>query len=98
MLTTFPFSGGGHKNRPALVLHDSAADDVILLRITSQLHSNDADVAITDWHEAGLLTASVVRVNKIATIEKQLIARRLGLVSDRDGANVRQVFQRVFVW
>ncbi len=98
VLTSFPFAGGGQKSRPALVVHDSGDADVVLARVTSQPYSDTSDVEIADWRAAGLLIESVVRVHKVATLEKRLILRKLGSLTALDLANVRGAFERTYAW
>jgi mRNA interferase MazF len=88
LLVVFPFTGGQGKRRPALVIADSGDNDLLLARITTQPARTSLDVAILDWQQAGLLTASIVRVDKLATIEKGLIVRSFGTISSPDRRRV----------
>jgi mRNA interferase MazF len=76
VLLAFPFTDGiRQKQRPALVLLDTGDPDIVVARITSQPYTTAFDVALSDQAEAGLLLPSVVRLHKLATLEKgQLIA------------------------
>jgi mRNA interferase MazF len=93
LLIAFPFSSGGTKRRPAMVLADVGDDDVLLARVTSVQAQTVWDVVIQDWQAAGLLASSVVRVDKLATLEKSLIERQLGSITDRDRLLVSQALQ-----
>jgi mRNA interferase MazF len=85
LLVTFPFATGGHsKQRPALVIVDSGDSDVVLARITTQTQNTPFDVPLADWKSAGLLAPSIVRLHKIATIEKSLVLRRFGTLTSSD--------------
>ncbi len=85
VLLAFPFSSAaGTKQRPALILLDCGDQDLVVARVTTQQHQSPFDLPIQDWKEAGLLLPSVVRLHKLATIEKQLVRRRLGRVSAGD--------------
>ena len=55
-------SGAGGKLRPAVVLLDSGDDDFVGAPVTSRLRVSDFDVPIQQWREAGLNTASLIRV------------------------------------
>jgi mRNA interferase MazF len=44
----------------------------------------------------GLLLPSVVRVNKVATLEKRLVERRLGALTASDWAQVQAVIQQLW--
>ena len=90
ILLSFPLANTtGTKRRPALVLLDAGDEDIVLARLTSQIHQTAFDVEIIDWQQAGLLLPSVARVHKLATIEKCLVERRLGTLTPNDWKRVR---------
>ncbi|MBI4630455.1 MAG: type II toxin-antitoxin system PemK/MazF family toxin [Chloroflexi bacterium] len=90
VLVEFPFtSGESAKRRPAIVLLDTGDSDVIVARVTSQEGRDEFDVELKDWKSAGLLRESIVRVHKLATLEKTTLARRMGKLSERDWASVK---------
>ncbi|RKY59086.1 MAG: type II toxin-antitoxin system PemK/MazF family toxin [Candidatus Latescibacterota bacterium] len=90
VLLSFPFVDvAGVKRRPALVLLDTGDEDVIVARVTSQAARGPFDVELVDWRQAGLLLPSVVRVHKVATLEKRLVERRLGMLTSKDWERVR---------
>jgi mRNA interferase MazF len=98
VLLAFPFADTtGIKRRPALVLLDSGDDDIVVARITSQISQTSYEVQIIRWQEAGLILLSVVRLHKIATVEKQLVNRRLGALRLDDWAKVQERAQRFWV-
>src|ERR1700748_463140 len=79
VLMKFPFTNSQtFKKRPALVIKDTNDGDVIVCRITSQLHHTAYDVELKNWNLCGLKLASVIRVHKIASLEKNLIDLKLG--------------------
>ena len=91
-LCEFPFtSGGASKVRPALVLFE-LQHDVIICRVTSVLHNDPLDVLLNDWPAAGLLKPSVARVNRIITAERNILRRRLGLLSASDKEAIRNAW------
>ena len=91
VLLEFPFTSGlGSKKRPALVIIDANDGDVVVARITSKIANTDFDVIINDWRAAGLLTPSIVRLHKIATLELTLINRKIGELSTPTLQNIRQ--------
>ena len=98
VLLVFPFSSGsGAKQRPALVLFDSGDQDVLGARVTTAEGETDFDVAIENWKEAGLLAPSTVRLHKLATVEKNLVRRRLGWVSPSDRERIMALLrERIF--
>ena len=97
VLVAFPFSGGSSvKARPALVLLDTGDSDVVVARITTQLRPTPCDVFLTDWQGAGLLAPSMVRLHKLATLEKGLVHRALGSLQSPDRAAVAAVLRQTF--
>jgi len=79
VLIPFPFTDlSGNKNRPAVILIDSE-DDVTVCFITAQIKwQSDFDIAISPSPFNGLKKTSLIRLNKFATIDKELIIGRLG--------------------
>ncbi len=57
--------------------------------MTSQVALTAFDVELVEWRQAGLQLPSVVRVHKVATLEKSLVERRLGTLIPSDWAQVR---------
>ena len=97
VLLSFPFaSATGAKRRPALVLLDTGDDDIIVARVTSQVARGPFDVELVEWKQAGLWLPSVVRVHKVATLEKRLVERRLGALTTDDWVRVRAVIQQLW--
>jgi mRNA interferase MazF len=96
VLLEFPFTDGRQsKKRPALVLLDTQDGDMIVCRITSKLHNTTFDIVIQEWQAAGLRLPSVVRVHKIATLEKDMALAKLGIINERDKESIRQVVRRL---
>ncbi len=97
VLLQFPFSNmAGAKRRPALILLDIGDNDVVVARITSQAPQAAFDVALTQWQQAGLLLPSVVRLHKLATLEKRLVERRFGRLLAGDWAQVRTTLHQLW--
>ena len=77
VLLKFPFTDGlSSKKRPALVIQDSKDGDLIVCRVTSKLYNSVFDVSLKNWNQYGLRLPSVVRIHKIASIEKQLLIKK----------------------
>ena len=90
----FPFTTGAtSKPRPVIVLFD-LQQDVLICRITSVLRSGPLDVRLADWAQAGLLKPSVARLDRLVTVEKSLLHRRLGKLSKTDETAVRSVWNQ----
>ncbi|MEO6812823.1 MAG: type II toxin-antitoxin system PemK/MazF family toxin, partial [Ginsengibacter sp.] len=54
----------------------------LVCRITSKIDDSNQDVLLDDWEKSGLKLASVVRVHKMATLEKELVEAQIGKVSE----------------
>lgn len=86
----------GAKRRPVLVIHDFGDDDLLVAPVTSQAARIAADVAVSDWQGARLKLPSVVRVEKLATVAKSCVARKLGALPTGDLARVGETLTTVF--
>jgi mRNA interferase MazF len=101
VLVPFPFTDLSQtKLRPAVVLYtEPTNNDVTLCFITSQgidtLFAGEflLDTADPEFSSTGLKVASKVRVTRIMTIERKLIARRLGTL----GSNQIQILNSEIV-
>lgn len=97
VLLQFPFTDStAVRRRPALVLLDTGDEDIVVARVTSQVAQTPYDVALMEWQRAGLLLPSIVRVHKVATVEKHLVERQLGALTKSDWAQVRAVIRRLW--
>jgi mRNA interferase MazF len=86
----------GGKVRPAVVLLDSGDDDFVAAPITSSHRVSSFDVSIVQWSEAGLNTASTIRVHKLTVLAKDEVVRRLGELSGADRIALSEVLRRAF--
>lgn len=94
ILISFPFSDAiGREKRPGLVVLDTGDEDLVVARITRHPVRSDFDVAIEDWQGAGLLFPSTVRLDKVVTLEKQLVERKLGELSQNDENRVEGILR-----
>jgi mRNA interferase MazF len=97
VLVTFPFTGGVQaKLRPALVILDAGDADLLLARVTTQPYGTRHDVVLADWRGAGLLAPSVVRLHKLATLDKLRIHRRLGALLSADRRRISVVMRQIY--
>ncbi len=89
VITVFPFTDlSGQKRRPAVVLAvNSGHPDVILAFISSVIPATFAAYdlpllpADSDFSQSGLKVPSVIRLNKLVTLDRQLITRRIGTLA-----------------
>jgi len=97
VLLKFPFADHQQvKKRPALVLLDADDADILVARITSQDMDTDYDVNLAEWRQAGLLLPSVVRMHKLATLQKTLVERQLGILTQKDMSNIQTRFKQMW--
>lgn len=89
VLVDFPFaSGAAQKLRPAVVVQNDSYNrrlaTTILAPITSNTrHSSEAtqvavDPATADGMQTGLLKSSAIKCENLATVESQLVRRKIG--------------------
>lgn len=97
VLLSFPFADAmAARRRPALVLLDTGDADIVVARVTSQAARDPFDVELVEWREAGLSLPSIVRVHKVATLEKRLVERKLGALRASDWQRVRTAIQQLW--
>ena len=90
ILVPFPFTDQSTvKKRPAVIIssddYNRYRPDVVIMAVTSQMRSADyfGDIAGKEWQQAGLLKPSVVKPI-LTTVEKGLVIRQLGRISNDD--------------
>lgn len=85
VLIPFPYTDlTGIKNRPVLILINSE-NDVTVAFISSQIKSgSDLDIELNPTSTNGLKKISLIKVTKLATIEKDLILGELGSLSPEE--------------
>ena len=88
-------SQAGAKKRPVIAIRDVGDDDLLVAPVSAQSARVTYDVALAEWQKAGLRLPSVVRVEKLATIEKSTVLRRLGRVTANDWVTVKQSMKKV---
>ena len=93
VLLNFPYTDGiNFKRRPALVLKDFGDGDLLVCRITSKIYSSPFDIYLDDWSNFGLLLPSVVRVHKMATLEKDMMNTIMGKVDETVLSKVKLLY------
>jgi mRNA interferase MazF len=97
ILIPFPFTNlTDTKIRPCLVLLE-AEFDVTVSFITTQTGWNDNNsVAINPIPTNGLKKESLIRLNKLATIDKELIMGKIGVLNDAEKNIVNQKLKEIF--
>jgi mRNA interferase MazF len=89
-------SQAGAKRRPVMVVYDGGDDDLLVVPVTSHVGRTSFDVSVGQWQQAGLRLPSIVRVEKLATIEKSAIVRKLGRLHPADLVHVEGALHRFF--
>jgi len=96
VLLKFPFTDGkSYKKRPALIINDDDDGDIIVCRITSQIYDTKNDYYLDSWRDAGLKLPSVVRVHKIATLEKSLFETKMGKLDELSKKSITQIIKNL---
>jgi mRNA interferase MazF len=96
VLLKFPFTDGkNYKRRPALIINDFDDGDVIVCRITSQIYKTPFDLYLDNWQEFGLKLPSVIRVHKLATLEKDLVEAILGKIDDQRKIKLNKIIKKL---
>jgi len=79
-----------------VVLLDAGDDDFVAAPVTSRSRTSDLDVPIQQWREAGLNTASTIRVHKLTVLAKSDVVRRLGELAELDRNALSAALRRAF--
>ena len=87
ILVPIPFTDlTSRKVRPAIVIGESSpTSDLFVVPITSQMQNTAAP--LRDWQAAGLNVACGVKA-QIATLERRMILKRIGRLTQSDHAAV----------
>ena len=101
VLVRFPFTNQAtFKQRPAAIVssraYNIAKPDVVIMAITSQVHSPSSlgEVQVGQWQAANVLKPSAIKP-VFATLEQNLILKRLGVLDPSDQAALRQAIAAV---
>lgn len=101
ILVPFPFTDlTTTKKRPALIISPNEYNkhlDVVITFITSKLdlESKIGDYKIKDWEFSNLPKPSMLRM-KFATIDKSMIIKKLGKLTDKDIIGFRKLLLSFF--
>lgn len=97
VLIPFPFTDlSGSKLRPAVVLYVNDLD-VTVSFITSNLRwKNEFDLDLQKTNINGLKVDSVLKTSKIATLDKDLVAGKLGILSIYEISEMNEKLKKIF--
>lgn len=99
VLTRFPFTDlSGDKRRPALVISrdNDRRSDLVVCFITSVPRSGPDMAPIAATAGTGLKVPSVIRFDKLSTLDRSVIAGKLGVAPTAWLAANRPIFLGVF--
>lgn len=97
LLLLFPYSEGiGETKRPVILLAVSDKEDIIVSKVTSSEKRGKYDIIINNWKEVGLLFPSVIRVDKIATLSRSRIYKKLGILDSSYYSLIKNKIKQLF--
>ena len=98
VLVPFPFTDlSGQKVRPALVLHVSKGEDCIMAFISSvRGRKSPFEISIKATNRNGLKVDSVLKVDKIATLQKKIVLGEIGAAEKHIIASVDALLRKLF--
>ena len=85
VLATFPFSDlSSNKLRPCLVIGIADLNDILLCQITSKNYGSRKSVKLlkSDFSRGSIVINSFIRPDKIATLDRAKIKRKLGVITE----------------
>ena len=96
VLLKFPFMDNlSYKRRPALILKDLEDGDILVCRVTSKIYKSKYDIYLNDWLKFGLKLPSVVRVHKMATLEKDMIESIMGQIDEPILEKIKLLYKEI---
>lgn len=102
VLLPFPFTDlTKAKLRPALILLESK-DDVVVCFISSKTNKTKSDIDILlstshiEFELSGLKTDSVIKLDKLATILKELIIGEIGIIGDELRKEINSKLSKIY--
>jgi mRNA interferase MazF len=96
VLLKFPFSDTiNFKKRPALIINEFNDGDIIVCRITSQQYNTPYDLYVENWDKVGLKLPSVIRIHKLATMEKDMVDKRIGRIDNSVKEKIKLIVNKL---
>ena len=102
VLVSFPFTDQiTSKKRPILILNTSDFSKHTGLIIVGMITSTLAplwpgDYILKEWEKCGLLHPSKIRLGKIATLEMDIVLKKLGSPPSPEIQKIKKIFKNVF--
>jgi mRNA interferase MazF len=85
--------GSASKKRPVLILWIDG-DDVVVAAVTSSKPRTLTDVVLIDWEKCGVRVASTVRLSRLDCLERSLLIKKLGELSEIDAKALMEVWSQ----
>jgi mRNA interferase MazF len=98
VLATFPFSDlSSAKLRPCLIVGLADFEDILLCQITSKQYGSVKAIKLTksDFSEGSIVVDSFIRPDKIATLDKARVKRKLGVLNASKTNEVKQKLKTI---
>ena len=101
VLIPFPFTDlTTAKLRPALVIHEGKRDVIVAFISSKTSQLSDVDVLILRGHpefvQTGLKTDSILKLDKLATVLKELVIGELGELGSELKREVNDKLRKIF--
>lgn len=85
ILINFPFTDlSGNKLRPAIILIQSKLDLTVCFVSTQLFFKEPTDILLKPTYTNGIKKESIVRVSKIATLDKKLALGKIGSLNNHE--------------
>ena len=92
-MANIPFTSGAVSQKRPLLLLWLDGEDLVAAAVTSAKPRSQTDVFLNDWSVSGWRVASTVRLSRLDCLEKSLLLRKIGQISQPDAAAVKQVWE-----
>ncbi len=79
-----------------IIVYDSGDADLLVAPVTSQAARSPRDVQMVNWQGAGLRLPSIIRLEKLATVEKSTVVKKMGQLAPDDWEKVKTVLKQFF--
>ena len=97
VLLSFPFTDlSGSKLRPAVVLAESVLDVTVCFVTTQLLWEEENDLKLWPNIHSGIKKESILRVSKIATLDRAFLKGKLGSLSTEEISDMNTKLKTVF--
>jgi len=97
VLLSFPFTDlSGSKLRPAVVLVESALDVTVCFVTTQLFWKDENDLKLSANQHSGIKKESLLRVSKIATLDKAFLKGTIGSLNPEEILDLNKKLKMVF--